>query len=388
MRRFKTLCIALWISISGCGERSPSVSHTVRDSAGVRVVENGSVEGARSDWRIPRRPIFRTGWEDDEPTFERIWAGLILPDGDVVVADYQGNRIFHFDSTGTLLRVIGRRGEGPGEFTSLESIVSVGRDSILAYDPRQRRVSLLVRGELTEEHRVERWGRFGYYFAGAIGDGSIVMVPTNHRASPRDSAGWVEAPVIRTTEAFSRFDTIAILPYAQLGTSNPLRKLGKTDLTGTRIAHARNDSPEIRWYGLRGQLEQVAKWEPVWRAFDDDLWEEYESAAREFYGGSPELNSERLNRVFESQKEAVEGPVPLFSDMHGDSEGNVWLGESVFPGTRPERYHVVGADGRWLGQVELPRPMRVLAIAEDRLLAIERDEWDIEAVSVYRIEKE
>lgn len=384
------LLLALLAASYACDGPSVDVVHTVRDSAGVQIVENGRVEGAESGWRVSRRPVFRTGWEDDEPTFQRIWRGVILPTGGVVVADHRANQIFEFDEAGTLVRTIGGRGEGPGEFTRLESIAALGGDSVLAHDPGQQRVSLFVGGELAGEYRLERGGRFGYELAGRLADGGILMTSSSYSSWPDQPAGWLDVPVLRASGEFARFDTLAVLPgveFLEPDDDNPLRHYGGAMLAGGRLAYARNDRPEILWYGADGELEQVARWEPAWREFDDDMWEAFEEASREWLGGSPEIDNARLDRILEEQKEDVEGPLPLFSRPYGDAEGAVWLSEYTFPGRQPQRFYVVTAEGEWLGEVELPGPMEVLAITRDRLLAVERDEWDVQAISLYRIDR-
>lgn len=39
----------------------------VRDSAGVRIVENG--EASAAGWRVGTEPLFTVGWDPDGPTF-------------------------------------------------------------------------------------------------------------------------------------------------------------------------------------------------------------------------------------------------------------------------------------------------------------------------------
>jgi hypothetical protein len=62
----------------------------------------------------------------------------VARNGNVVVTDRQ--RLVLFDSTGRILRSVGRQGQGPGEFQALEFVGSV-RDTIWAYDRRTQRLS-------------------------------------------------------------------------------------------------------------------------------------------------------------------------------------------------------------------------------------------------------
>ena len=71
----------------------PPRAVTVRDSAGVRIVENGSVAGRIASWRLSEEPLFRTGWERDGPAFGAIRNGVIMSDGRFAVADQQADQI-------------------------------------------------------------------------------------------------------------------------------------------------------------------------------------------------------------------------------------------------------------------------------------------------------
>jgi hypothetical protein len=64
------------------------------------------------------------------------------PNGSVYVADAAQQRILAYDSTGRLLRALGRSGQGPGEFLLPWSLVVVA-DTLFVYDSRQGRISVL-----------------------------------------------------------------------------------------------------------------------------------------------------------------------------------------------------------------------------------------------------
>ena len=41
----------------------------------------------------------------------------------------------------------------------------------------------------------------------------------------------------------------------------------------------------------------------------------------------------------------------------------------------------------WVGRVEFPTEVNLLAVSSNRALVVETDEWDVQAVAVYGIEK-
>ena len=48
---------------------------------------------------------------------------------------------------------------------------------------------------------------------------------------------------------------------------------------------------------------------------------------------------------------------------------------------------ILSREGEWLGRVTFPKEIRILQISEDRVLGVETDEFDVQAVVLYRLEK-
>ena len=55
-----------------------------------------------------------------------------LPSGDVVVADHQ--RLKYFDAQGKLLRIAGRAGSGPGEFSAIRELCAQADSTVVVID--------------------------------------------------------------------------------------------------------------------------------------------------------------------------------------------------------------------------------------------------------------
>lgn len=77
---------------------------------------------------------------EDFSMIGRLYVG---PQQEIVVPEPQDTRFRLYDSTGTLVARIGRRGEGPGEFQHLGSVFWAA-DTMIAYDARQDRVTYLL----------------------------------------------------------------------------------------------------------------------------------------------------------------------------------------------------------------------------------------------------
>ncbi len=77
------------------------------------------------------------------------------PDGSILIADHAGGRLLHYARSGALLRIIGRRGMGPGEIQSVMTALPLPGDSLLAaLDVRQRAFSIFDLATGTFRRRV------------------------------------------------------------------------------------------------------------------------------------------------------------------------------------------------------------------------------------------
>jgi hypothetical protein len=88
--------------------------------------------------------------------------------------------------------------------------------------------------------------------------------------------------------------------------------------------------------------------------------------------------------------------MPLFRWIAVDSEENLWVEEWEGVGLDQGRFSVFRSDGAWLGHVDLPDGLPQARIAYDRqaveigsdyLLGVWVDEFGVEQVRLYRIEK-
>src|SRR5690349_14962071 len=113
--------VAITACVSGDSTRRDTEAATVRDSAGVTIVENAVVEPAGiPTWRIDTVPAVTIGKTSGESAYEFGTIGGLrrMPNGMVVVLTGQGESAFEFrffDSTGTHVVTHGKRGQGPGD---------------------------------------------------------------------------------------------------------------------------------------------------------------------------------------------------------------------------------------------------------------------------------
>src|SRR5688500_13820215 len=140
---------------------------TVRDSAGIRIIENrGPLWTASNAWRFSPTPLVQIGAVEGDSTLllNQTRNATRLSDGRIVVAQTSELRIF--SPSGRYLQTIGRRGQGPGEFQfGISGVVALAGDSIAVgqaraipiFDPRgtYARAFPLVPPGLLRDHRTE-----------------------------------------------------------------------------------------------------------------------------------------------------------------------------------------------------------------------------------------
>jgi hypothetical protein len=141
--------ILLILALAACnsGERTPggnaglvTVFDSTADTVVARVEGQVPVSALRSMTLVTRiAPAM-----DDTSLFSEVADFEIDAANRIWVYDYQGRRLFLFDSAGALIRRIGRRGAGPGEFSSGNGMVMLADTGIAMLDAQNARVSFFA----------------------------------------------------------------------------------------------------------------------------------------------------------------------------------------------------------------------------------------------------
>jgi len=116
---------------------------------------------------------------------------FVRPDGQVYLLNFSEARIQHYDADGKLVRNIGRKGRGPGEFT-FPSYVSLTGDRLYVWDELTNLISEFdLEGQFLRQVRVpargitlhRTTGGWFYYLRNPDDlDGSASMLPRSRTA--------------------------------------------------------------------------------------------------------------------------------------------------------------------------------------------------------------
>lgn len=354
---------------------------TVRDSAGITIVENDHTRPVwREDeaWRLSAEPVVRIGTVEGEPTEQLFRAvhSTRLSDGSVAVANAGTREVRIYGPDGAYERTIGREGEGPGEFQGPWAVHEIRGDSILVIDLYQE-VAIFDRdgtfGRDFVPSRPEGQAAQGEGFepVGQFGDGTLLFRHHHRWSGPQPTETYRNRiSMIRVgldgemLGSLGDFDDQTIAPPCCL-------------LYGAWAKEAPADT--TMWYGPgdRFEMQEVA--------FD-----------------GRRLRLVRLDRparpVTEEDREVDEAPGPFeysfadsfphHYDLFADADDNLWVQEyRPFDEPAPRDWSVFDPEGHHLGTVTLPARFDLHEIGRDYVLGRWRDELDVEYIHLYRLEK-
>lgn len=322
----------------------------------------------------------------------------IGPDGRYYVLDRGNSRIAVFDARGRFVQAIGREGSGPGEFRQ-PVLQAFAGDEISVFDFHlQRESRFTLDGQLLEITRVPG-NELGIGLQ-RLPDGSLLR--TEVEAREDGEIGWTgRSLTLLTPDGADTLQTLATRlvaenrlariqvadgSYSTMSTDLPFPPVTVAAwVPGQGFLLAEGDRPELRWYNLDGRLARRILFEPppheitgdVRQRYEERIWRQRAAAA------------ERTGRTPRPVKNIVYPDRPgIWSWTAFDDAGNVWLldtwSEALGLETNGHRFHVIAADGRYLGTTLCPTER--FTLHGDRLMAFVENPLTGEIIpTVYRI---
>ena len=141
-----SLILLLFFLLSGgCDDAStPEPTFSVRDSAGIEIVESSAPLLGPDAWKVSEEPVLQIGEMEGEEAY--LFAGINprrngnfpfvfrWPMGRIVVCNGMDSTIRIFDRRGEFIRMVGGEGEGPGEFVFMEACWPTASGMVVAAD--------------------------------------------------------------------------------------------------------------------------------------------------------------------------------------------------------------------------------------------------------------
>jgi hypothetical protein len=380
IRRIAALC-ASCILLAGC--KPPA-----EDPGGSPAQQQGAVP----EWTLSPEPLLDIGGEGQKALF-MVTSAARTPSGGVLVANAGTGELRWFDASGQFLRAAGRRGGGPGEFQHIGWVGMVPGDSVAAWDPVLRRLSIFgAEGRFARAVPIPARGPLAT-LVGPL-DGALLVATRIHVEPAEDAGVWRDSLLfLRVHLAGEVLDTVGRFPgtewYADAtGNRVQTRPLGKQ----TVAAVAENafyvgtgDGYEVGAYGADGTPRgKIRKPHQPLRIAPRDRQAFLGEVVQ--VGGSEQDRQERTRMLADAP---FPESMPPYTSLSTDAEGNLWVREMQRPGTTPEtsRWSVFNPDGDWIATVRGPARFKAFQIGTDWVLGTQTDLDDAERVRVYRIRK-
>lgn len=388
--------IILLASIWGCEARVPvedGISSFVQlDSADAVISVTPGVQArTHLDWEVGLTPDFVLGTADSLDYLYDIQGLRGLPDGGVVVAASGIQELHFYDSQGRLVKRVGRKGEGPGEFTEPVLVPTVGFDSLVVFAKWLRRFEVY---SMDGDHARTLRPTKGWPWGGRPPNGNIGLRWAFRMEG--ETAEPLEAPLEGVTRI--AFDCVwydVDTGQETVADSFPLRALyweGRWELPFTvwpQVATSADGAfvasgvdSEIREYDVEARLRRVFRIaEPRPRVTDGML----EDLAEAMVKRSVHTRAEWL-AIW--AKGPIPRFVPAFDALQVDELGWLWAKVYGRDPTVPQEWMVFDLEGRARGLVRTPPGVEIGWIGVDRILGTWRDDLRVEHVSQYRLRRD
>ena len=398
--------------VVACGDAHPGdAGLTTVDSAGLRITTvTEAATRQLAEWRPAEGPdqVFDASSAGDSTAFALVGAVRWLQSGALVIADLGGLRLHVYDSTGAHRGVLGRGGQGPGEFGTITSVTPMRGDTLAVFDGRQRRLTVwsasrgfvrqigLQDGGSLESWPADAWPwrdslvvvlQLGVTPRPVLAAGEAVKRwPMRAQLALRDTAGRVLA-------TGPRFDGMYTALFSQGDGRAPFSHSPFAALAGERVVYGSGDKFQLVTLGsdftVAGEIRAPVFEEPFDRG-----------EATRLYDETVALLSARMPAAQAQARLAMSfDPVtfperrPSIGRVVADDEGRLWV--ERFEPTRlgsllqvpGNRWTVLAADGRPIARLRLPPRTRLEAVRGDRIAVVRWDELDVQSAAVYELQR-
>lgn len=387
-------------------------AQTVRDSAGIRIFTYPEPARANAVWHLDPKPLLEIGGASGTgPTeFTHIWGAARTASGGLVISDEPAQELRVFDANGRHLRTMGRKGEGPGEFSQIRGVFIYG-DTVYALDDTRGTAVFLLDGRLIRQavfpslapyHPVDPWG--------AMADGSTIETAAGRETLQmvmqvgtriemrglfrvaRDSRSATLLATLPSYEHYRAHDDP--LGGGELVAFAPVLTVA---VFANRVCTARGERFEIRCMNGAGQFEMIVRRDMPLTPVSATAREEYRARIRgsgKAPGEGFAIPQSRLDEL--AMRTHFAESFPALGWIAAGKDGEIWVSDYRYqqftraPGSQARagevtHWNVFARDGVWSGAVDMPAGFTLKEAGRDYVLGVNRDEDGVERVTVYKL---
>lgn len=380
----------------GDGGASDTADVEVRDSAGITIVDNAEVPSTMLGWSVSAAPEVDIGTAEgaEADQLYQVTGATRLSDSRIAVANGGTGELRIYDPAGRHLGSAGGPGGGPGEFQAMTLVGRLPGDSLLLYDARSLRFSVM-----SDEPA------FARSFQPGSGGGAERITPralleggplagTGVPLGEQTFETGVRNPIFPVLlvgldgEVMTRVDSVPTRPaHLDIGegvinvTTIPFASETQFAAGPDHLHIGTGDRYEIRTYSRAGDLVRLTRLDQPLEAVTD-VQREAELERR--LENAPEPARPGLRSRWPELP--IPDRMPAYHKLEVDARGNLWVQEYRTE-DGPQRWTVFDGEGRALGRIDLPKGLDVQEIGEDYVLAIALDEMEIEHVVLHRLDR-
>jgi hypothetical protein len=296
-----------------------------------------------------------------------------LRDGSLIVVDAKDREVSLLSSSGTKVRVLGRRGAGPGEYRWPIAALPIPGDSTLIVDRELRRLIVLAPNGTPVRTATAPSGAGRTLDFEAIADARGGMVFPSQLVSAGDT---VMVPLLRWDRATGRVDTIGRMQL-RASVTRTMTRGGRAFRVETRVIYysptdalvPAQDGGVIVLRGADYHAELIRP-DRTTQAF-------------------PPVSYARVPLSAAEKKEEADGDLPVpaykppFIEAHASGDGEIWVWRHL-AGESPEReWDVLNAQGKRIATLRTPNNQRVLAVTRTRVYVTRVDADGLNWIEAY-----
>ncbi len=393
-----------------CSQRSSGQeadSFISRDSAGITIAENWVPPFPGSIIRPSLTTTVAPDASDAAELSGRIVSTTRLANGGIVVADSLTSSLALFDSAGKFVQLLGRRGEGPGEYRGIRGVFHVTADTlaVVDLDYGRRMTRILANGRVVDARILpfqplssnERTNPYllGHmrFVVGLMSGGSMLTYfrPQFSMLPPGkgNTKYYFDSLVVQRFEIENgRATGLAKLPnWVLFAHENekgdvwmypaPFSSRGRLVAGGAGFYYGWGERYEVTEYGTDGKVLKIIRVCLGRIAIDSQAMSRWRSS----------LRAKAKPQALASTREALEKvrvPTtgPAFVDLLVGRDGWLWIGEFHFDDD-PQRWRIVSPTGRVVGFAETPPGVVLVELGATHVLGIRTDSDDLQTVVAY-----
>lgn len=385
MRVVVRICLAVVVM----GPAISLPSQTIRDSAGIRIVENSSALWRDAErLQLSAQPMLTLRNDVDSMyRFRRVRGVFRFEDGSLLVADGGSLQLRRYGAQGEFMSVgagkaVARGQVAPGQLTEMSGVFRLPGDTI-AVTSSLSNYSLYTRtGQFVRAQSFPFDPMAGPAILVSMLGGGLRVATSMGAPKPRaPGTQWVDSlPFKIANDANVVVHELGMLPYVQLlqkdTTFTPpwLSPVGVFVAGNHRFYAGYGDRYAVRVFASNGKLETIIRraWTPAPITPDD--WEEWVVEWSKLW--VKDTGAARDAAVQEVRDAPYAFELPAFSQFLVDHSGRLWVRaarwqDAIAAGSLSDRpavpstWSVFDARGAWLGDVTMPARFQPYDIGSD-----------------------